>query len=90
MAAVEVGPSAREVAAESLCRLPADRHDPLLVPLADAADEAVVERDAAFVQRHRFGDAQAGAVEQLDERAVAEIAWLRPHRSFDQPLGLPR
>src|SRR5439155_5605964 len=49
VAAVEVGPSAREVAAESLCRLPADRHDPLLVPLADTANEAVVERDAAFV-----------------------------------------
>ena len=46
--AVEVGPAAREVAAQRLDRLPADRDDPLLVPLADAADDAGVEVDAAL------------------------------------------
>ena len=41
--AVEVRPAAREVAPKRLDGLASDRHDPFLVPLADAAHEALVE-----------------------------------------------
>src|SRR6266511_5147477 len=86
--AVEVRAAAGEVAAQGLDGLTADRHDALLVPLADAADEPLVERDAALVERDGLGDAQPGSVEELDERAIAEVARARPGRRVDQPLGL--
>ena len=44
--AVEVRPAAGEVAAQRLDRLAPERDDPLLVALADAADEPVLEVDA--------------------------------------------
>ena len=90
VAPVEVRPAAREVAAERLDRLAADRDDPLLAALADDAHEPVVEVDAALLEPDRLGDAQAGAVEQLDERAVAERARRDAVRGVDQPLGLAR
>src|ERR687888_261492 len=86
--AVEEGAPAREVAAQRLGGLPSDRDDPLLVALAEAADEPVLEVDAAALERDRFRDAQAGAVEELDEGAVAEVARLRARGGLDEPLGL--
>ena len=78
VAAVEVRPSTREVAAQGFHRLGAQRHDALLVAFADAADEAGVEIDAAALQAHRLAHAQAAPVEKLDQRPVAEAAWRRP------------
>src|SRR5688572_12253808 len=43
MTAVEVRPSAAQVAAQRLRRRPSDRDDPLLAALADAADEALLQ-----------------------------------------------
>src|SRR5215210_1027999 len=40
---VEVRPAVREVAPERVRGLPSDRDDPLLVPLADAADEPLLQ-----------------------------------------------
>ena len=88
MAAVEVRPAADEVAPQRLDRLAPDRDDPLLAALAEHADDALVEVDAVLLEARRLGDAQAGAVEQLDERAVAERARRRPGGGVDQPLGL--
>ena len=88
MAAVEVRASAGEVAAQRLRGLASDRHDPFLVALADAAHEAIVQRDAALLEPDGLGDAQAGAVEKLDERTVAEVARLRAGGGLDQALGL--
>ena len=51
MAAVEVRPPAGEVTTKRFGGAAADRHDPLLRALADAADEASVEVDAALVER---------------------------------------
>ena len=90
MARVEVRPAAREVAAERLGGVPADRDDALLAALADHADEPVVEVDARLVEPDRLGDAQAGAVEQLDERLVAQRARLRAGGGLDQALRLAR
>src|SRR5262249_29550899 len=86
--AVEVRAAAREIPPECLCRRSADRHDPLLVSLADAADEPVVEIDAGALEADRFADAEAGAVEELDERGVAQRARSRAVGRFDQPLSL--
>src|SRR3954470_14501554 len=68
----------------------ADGHDALLVSLAGDPDEAVVEIDAGALEPHGLGDAKPGAVEELDERLVAEVARLRPLRRVDEPLCLAR
>ena len=71
VAHVEERASACQVAPECLRGLPADRHDPLLRALADAAHDACVEVDTRLLQADRFADAQAGAVKELDESTVA-------------------
>src|ERR671932_182686 len=81
---VEERPPAGEVAAQRLGGLPADRDDPLLVALAEAAHEPVLQVDAAALQRDRLRDAQAGAVQELDERAVAKVARLRAGCRLDE------
>ena len=68
----------------------ADRHDPFLAALADHSNEAVVEVDAGLVEPDRLGDAQARAVEQLDERLVAQRARLRAGGGLDQAFRLAR
>ena len=88
VAAVEVRPTAREVAAEGFRCLPPDRHDPFLAALAEAADESVLEIDGLPVERDRLADAQPGAVEELTEGAVAEVARRRPGGGIEQPLDL--
>ena len=88
VAAVEVGPAAGQVAPQRLDRLAPDRDDPLLAALAEHADHALVEVDAVLLEARRLGDAQAGAVEELDERGVrgARAASSRPrHRSAARP-----
>src|SRR6476646_11043485 len=50
------------------------RHDPLLRALAGAADDALGQVDVGDAQRDELGDAQAGAVEQLEHRPVAQAA----------------
>jgi hypothetical protein len=71
VAAVEVGSPARQIAAYRLGGAAADRDDPLLPALADAADEPSVEVDGPLLEAHRLADPEARAVEELDERAVA-------------------
>src|SRR5581483_3832794 len=88
VAPVEVRPPPREVAAERFDRLAADRDDALLRALAEAADEPAVEVDRRLVEAERLADAEARAVQELDERAVAERAWRRPVGCLDQPLRL--
>ena len=72
--AVEVLAAAGEVAPDRLGRLSSDRDDPLLVPLAEHPHGALVEVDTVLLQADGFGDPEPGAVEQLDESAVAESA----------------
>ena len=85
--AVEVRAAAGEVAPQRFDRLAADRDDPLLAALADRGRAAGRGRRRP-VEADRLADAQARAVEQLDERAVAERARRRPGRGVDQALGL--
>src|SRR4051794_10326005 len=88
VALVEVRPAAGEVAAERLDGLAADRDDPFLRPLAEGADDAAVEIDCSALEADGLRDAQARPVQQLDERAVAEIARRGAGRGLDEPLGL--
>ena len=74
VAPVEVGPAAREVAAEGVRCLAPDRYDPFLAALAEGADEPVLEIHGLPVEPDRLADAQAGAVEELGECAVAEVS----------------
>src|SRR5438105_15222650 len=81
-------PSVGEIAAQGVGRLASDRDDPLLRPLAEAADEALLEIHRRPIEADGLADAEARAVEQLDERAVAQRAGSRAGRGLDQPLGL--
>jgi hypothetical protein len=80
---VEERPAAGEVSAYRLDALAAERDDPLLVSLAEAAHDPVVEVDAAAVQPHSLADAQPGPVEEFDERTVAEGARRRAVRRLN-------
>ena len=79
-----------QVAPERLGRLPADRNDALLAALADRAHEPLVEVDPALLEPDGLADAQPGAVEELDQRVVAQRARRRSLGRLDQPLGLVR
>jgi len=88
VARVEVRAAAREVAAQRVHGLAADGDDALLRALADAADDPLLEVDGGAVEPDGLADAEARAVEELDERAVAERARGRSRRGLDQTLGL--
>ena len=59
----------------------AERHGPLLAALAAHVDELLVEVDVLEVEADRLGAAQAGRVDELDERAVAEAERARRARA---------
>src|SRR5580765_4712415 len=69
---VEKGAAAREIAPQRRHGLPSDRDDPLLRSFADAAHESSLEIHAGLVESDRLADTQPGAVEELDECAVAQ------------------
>src|SRR5205085_7957503 len=87
---VEERTAAREVPAYRFDGGPADRDDTLLVSLAEGADDPVLEVDVRLREADGLADAQAGAVEKLDERAVAVCARRGACGGFDQPLRLRR
>ncbi len=61
----------------------ADRHEPLLVALADDPDERAVGVEVLAVQVDRLADAQAGGVQQFEQGAVTGVAG-----RLEQALGL--
>ena len=87
---VEKRPAAGKVPAQRVDRLATDRNDALLVALADAADEPLIQVHGAALETDRLRHSQPGAVQQLDERAVAKTARSRPRGGLDQALGLAR
>ena len=86
--AIQERPSPGEVPAHGLDAFASERDDPLLVPLAEAPNDAVVQVDPAAVEPHRLADPEPGSVEELDQGAVAERSWSRPVRRLDQALDL--
>ena len=74
VAPVEVGPAVREITAEGVRCLAPDRYDSFLAAFAEGADEPVLEIHGLLVEPYRLADAQAGAVQELGECAVAEVS----------------
>ena len=90
VALVEIRASVREVPAERVDGLASDRDDAFLRALAESPDEPVLEVDRGAVEPDRLAHAQARAVEELDERAVAQRPRRRAGRRVDQALRLAR
>ena len=67
-----MGPAEREIAADGFGRRTPERDEALLAALAEDADDPLVEVDAALLEPDGLGDAQARAVQELDERPVAQ------------------
>lgn len=88
VALVEMRSAPRHVEDERIHTLPAEGHDPFLVTLSEATNDAVLEVDAAPVKRDGLGYPKPGSVEQLHQRAITEIARFGPVRGFDQALDL--
>ena len=55
----------------------ADRHQALLVALADDPDEGAVGREVLAIEPDRLADPQAGGIQQLEQGPVAEAPGLR-------------
>ena len=89
VATIEVRPASPEVAAKRVGRLAPDRDNAFLPALALTADQPLLQIDAAALEPDRLAHAEAGAVEQLDKRTVAQLAWLRTNRGLDQTGGFP-
>lgn len=88
MAAIEMRPAEREVSAHRFDRRAAEWHDSLLAPFPENAHELSIEIDGGARKADCLGHPQTGAVEKLDERAVAHCARGGPVRSVDQAFGL--
>ncbi len=90
VASVEMRTTEREVAPHRLGGWAPERDEPFLATLSDHSDDSLLERDAALVQADRLRDAQAGPVQELDERSVPKGTWRGARGRVDQALGLCR
>ncbi len=88
--AVEVRAPEREVAAHRFRGRAPERYQALLVSLAEHADDSLFEGDATLLEPDRLGHTETGAVEELDERPVAQRSWARAGGRVDETLGLRR
>jgi hypothetical protein len=84
---VEVRAPAREVTADRVRGGTPERDDPFLRALAGRSDEALLEIDIRLTEADCFSDPQPGAVEKLDQGAIAECTRRRTGRGIDQALG---
>ena len=88
-AAGELRPRPAQVARDPERRLLAERYDAVLRALAGAdVDELLLEVDVAEVEPDRLGGAQAGRVDEFDERAVAEGERAVALEAGERPLDL--
>jgi hypothetical protein len=71
VAAVQVRSAECEIAAHRLGGGAAERDEALLSALPEHADDALVDGDATLLEPDSLRDAEPGAVQELDERAVA-------------------
>ena len=65
-------PALREVTPDRLARLAADGHQPGFLPLAEHADDPLVEVEVFELRAGEFRHAQAAGVEEFEHRAVAQ------------------
>ena len=82
------GTAPGQVAVERLLGGAAQRHHPLLVALAGDTHLATAAVDVAYAQRAGLGRPQPAAVQQLQQRAVAQPAGLVTDGSVEQLIEL--
>ena len=87
---VEMWAAKSQVPAHRLSRRPPERYQTLLVALPEHADDPFFESDATLLESDRLGHAQAGSVEKLHERTIAERSRARADGRVDEALGLGR
>jgi hypothetical protein len=90
VSAVEVRAAVCQVAPERLHGVRSERHDALLVALADRTDERRVEVDAGAIESDGLADAKPRSVQKLDEGTVSPGARRRPVGGLDEALDLTR
>jgi hypothetical protein len=88
VAAVEMRAAEREVSTNGLRSRASQRYQALFVSLAQHADDSLVDGDATLLESDRLGHAQAGAVQKLDERPIAQCARAGAGSSVYEALGL--
>ncbi len=88
VAPVEMGPAESEIAAHGFGGRPPERDEALLPALPEDSHHTFLDRDAVLLQPHGLRHAEACAVQELHERAIAQRPRHRPRRGVDQPFGL--
>src|SRR5579859_316444 len=89
-AGCELGAPVAEVEAEPVCGLLTERDDPLFSALAADVDRLRAEVDVREVEVDRLLAPQAGRVDELGERAVAELERLGAVEASEQLVELRR
>src|SRR5438105_4925051 len=81
-------PSVAEVRNQGALRLAPEGNDTLLVALAHDAHHSVFEVELGEIETDRLADADARAVQQFQERAIALREWLVPRDRGEQLLDI--
>src|SRR5438876_7933618 len=77
-----------EVTAQPVRSFLAQRNDALLVALALHAHCLLLEVDVSEIEPDRLRAAQAGRVDELDERTVAQREWLVAGQALEEGVHL--
>ena len=88
VAPVEMRAAEREVSTNGFRGRTPEGDEALFVALAEHADDSLFDGDATLLESDRLGHAQAGAVQELDERPVSERAGTGAGSRVDEALGL--
>src|SRR5258708_38616570 len=73
---LQLGPELAYVQRDGTDSRPANGHDALLAALPEHPHQPLFEHQIAQAERHPFGDAQAGAVCQLEQSAIPEYEFV--------------
>ena len=79
-----------EIGEDRLGGAVAERHDTLLGPLADRAQEPGVEHQVLYLDPDQFGDAKTGRVEQLEHSGIAQATGSAAIGSTEKSVDLRR
>jgi len=88
VATVEMRSPERQVAPHGLGGRAPEGDESLLAAFSEDAHHTLLDRDPVLLEPDCLRYAEAGAVHELDERAIAQRPRHRPRRGVDQPLRL--
>lgn len=83
-----MGSALREILPDGVYRHFPDRHDPLLIPLADHGDEALFQVELLEPQIAELRKTQARGIGELENRLIAVITRTHLGRLAQEPLDL--